>query len=184
MAYTSTLLTARRIGAMREAAHAAYAASPERAIYTPVLTVDTLAPAQHAGLDDRNQPQSRRRRNAMAARTTRALLGLPEDAVWFPCYVGGCAEDGEIVLWDGWTMDGDHVNPDGGSHPHNLMLACAFCNTLVKGARPIHPNAESAIVAAGAGLGYVKGGKGLLSWWGARERRTAGGNFEGRRYGG
>lgn len=129
-----------------------------------------------AGLDDRNQAMSRRRRWAMSARTTWAVWDLPEGSEWAPCYLCG-------TIINVWTADGEHVDPLAGSHDWNLIGACHDCNRKKGDTWTVHTSIRDRIYAAGAGLGYVKGGKGLKPMFGARDRRPDGSGMGAWKYG-
>lgn len=174
MAYIATHLTVTGIARLSKIAQDTYADRPDRAVYVMPAVKATVTESGRLGLDRRDSSDSRRRRWAIAYLTMCVLYGVPADAVWLPCYICG-------DVFDAWHLDADHVNADGMSDPGNLALACASCNSLEKAARPVHPNVEAAIMAAGTGVGYVCGGKGVRSIFDARTRREAGGNFRGKR---
>lgn len=171
--FIRTALSSARLAELREVAQDAYRTSTDRAVYSAPRgrTADKMSESMLIGLDDRNQSDSRRRRWAIAYLHALNVFGLPQGAVWIPCYV--CGE-----LWDAWTLDADHVDPHGGSHPHNLMLACASCNSHDKASNGQVPLATRELLDGYAvGVPYVMGGPGLRSLWNARPRRKSGGNW-------
>ena len=144
--------------------------------------VAEIGAAKLAGLDRRDQPDSRRRRWAMGYGAMITMFNVPFGTVYLPCYIHPKNDNGEVILFDAWQLDGEHVNALGGSPKGNLALACGECNSVRKRETPVHPNVEDRIAAAGQEFGYVLGGKGIMPFWNARKRRPAGGNFHSARY--
>lgn len=165
MTYLSTALAQSRYAGTKAKAHKAL--GTERAAFKSPLFKSDLTSAELIGLDDRDQPWSRRRRQTIGYYVALKVWGLPEGAIWIPCYICG-------NLFDAWTMESDHVHPVGGSIPQNLLLSCKSCNRQRKNDTKVPNDAAVDMIASYAyGVGYACGGKGLLDYWNARDRRKS-----------
>lgn len=127
-------------------------------------------------IDARTGSEPRMRRWLMALRSTWTVFAMPEGSVYVPCYVCG-------DTFDAWSMDSEHLDPFGGSHPGNLLLACAECNLGKSDTHVPHHDSVQYVLDMTAGMSVPRGSTFGKKMFRARHRRPDGADMASRRPG-
>lgn len=116
---------------------------------------------------NRDGSEPRRRRWAMALRLTWTVFGLSEGSVYVPCYICG-------DVFDAWSLDADHVEPDSGAAVDNLLLACHGCNRGKHDVHSVHHVTRAWLTNMAAGLMVPRGSAPMVAFFRARWTRPDG----------